>query len=141
MLDDGAWLRLISGLADATENGDLEWSLKSTRSGEGFSAIMRMYTDSLNPRVIYSAHSRSGFYELSAGDALGHAPYELAAWDITGQKQKPLGSIRSSVEVATSYGLNQALDRLFAIVAANTESGDEIVNRLLGDFEDHSADH
>lgn len=132
--ENSTWITLIKGLTDATKSGRLQWSEKESRSHTSVqSALADAFTSS--SAKVFSAQTKKTAYELSSADMFAKAPFRLEVWEMQGLRQTPLGSVRSSA----SYGvgeaeLNSALEKLFMVVDETTESGDQIVSRLLDEL-------
>jgi hypothetical protein len=132
--ENSTWITLIKGLTDATKNDRLQWSEKDNRSHSSFqSAIANAFAGSHSK--VFSAQTESTAYELSSADFLAKAPFQLEVWQMQGLRQTPLGSVRSSANpFADGIVLNNALETLFQVVDETTESGEEIVSRLLDEL-------
>ena len=137
MLDVPSQLRLLTGLIKATEEGHLLWE-SAPRAGIGLASVTTAMFDSINRSKVFRATSRGGaLYELSSGDMLSRAPFELRIWESRDGKSRLIDSIRSSTNVGASdeYKVNLQLAELFRVVDDSVESGEEIVDRLLGDLD------
>jgi hypothetical protein len=132
--DNKTWVTLINGLTAATRVGRLKWSEKDNKTHRNLQSAVASALASNRPKV-FSAQTKSTAYELSSTDFFAKAPYHLEVWEMQGLKQVPLGSVRSSAVVdSESMDLNKALETLFGVVDQTTESGEQIVSRLLGEL-------
>jgi hypothetical protein len=135
MLDKEDWTRLINGIAEATQSGQLGWEESAVTSQPLAATALEAVLQGWHRQVTLVAVSRSTRYELSAASE-GKAPYELVVLDVSPRKTRTLGSIRSSSSVSDGMNraVNAALEELYQTVASGIESGEDVVNRLLGDL-------
>lgn len=125
----------MDGIRSHTQSGRVRWERKSTPTGDTnvASSISRSFLNSLREPKIFVAHGGGAMYEISSSDGYGGAPYEFRVWEFEGTKMRPVGMVESSTNVADGarFSVNEALQRLFLAVDESTESGEEIVDRLL----------
>jgi hypothetical protein len=133
VLEDTTWIKLINGLANATEQGVLEWERAAGSSASGLGSIAQAMVRSLNGANVYKATSGSVYYEISSADGFGRAPFQLDVREHKGNTLKPFDSVKSSTNVADAgtYKVNMALERLYTAVAKVTESSEQAVDRFL----------
>jgi hypothetical protein len=128
--DNKTWVTLIEGLAEATKSGRLRWAEKDFKSAHSFEEALG--SAFAGRQKVFSAQTRQTAYEISATDHFTSAPYQLNVWQMDGLKQLPLGTVRSSSHIdPEGQKVNKALEKLFVTVDNETESGEEIVKRLL----------
>lgn len=137
MLDTESWSKLITGLIHATERGSINWQRQNTSAAHsGLTSVQRTAFSSLMDQRILRANLNDTTYELKA-DSFGRAPFELAVWETSEKRKRPIGTVSSSTQVhhRESYLINSKLDRLFKVADSSIEDPEELVNRLLGDLD------
>lgn len=137
MLDNDSWSRLLDRLISVTRDGELGWKRKDISSSHSEGSIMKFnILSSFSKQRVLQAATKSAVYELTS-DPFGRAPFELAVWEKVNERTKPIDSIKSSasVDVYGNYMLNRKLEQLFKEADSSIENPEEVVDRLLGDFD------
>lgn len=134
MLSNEAWLKLLRGLKSATASGKLEWVEKDRKYAASGGPRPNLFE--LSEPKVYLAKEPSAMFEISSADGQGRAPFEFSMWKIVESRLESVGSVQSTTRISdvNSEKVNQELQMLFMVVSKATESGDDLVNRILGEI-------
>ncbi|GAA1565594.1 hypothetical protein [Leucobacter aridicollis] len=136
MLDNETWERLIQGLITATREGKLVWERRNATGTYGMAGFSRSILSTVMGKNVLRAQAPSATYEISTGLIMG-APYEFYVYR-KGEGARPYAEmVKSSTEVGdpSAFKVNNALSELFRLADSSAENPDEVVDKLLGDFD------
>lgn len=134
-LDQESWVKLLTGLTDASKRGDLKWRRKEPGSVVDPYRFSRSGLSALAGGQTLYAQTSKTVYELIA-DPFGRAPYEFSVFDRSGKVSEPIAHYKSSTafENPLNVLLNKYVDDLFQAASQTIEEPSAIVNRLLGEI-------